>query len=299
MQNRRNFLKQTGALALGGLLTSPLSGLRELAKHRKAGVQLFTLFPGLDQDVRGNLQKVADIGYKEIESAFSMKGGYYGMKPKEFRALLSDLGLSWRSHHVLGAPLKPNPNFDVSKLPKMNTLKNDTQQILDELAEGGLKYVVCANYPFDTLDELKAGLGVLNKAGELAKKAGLTLAYHNHDMEFAKMEGQVPYELMLSQISPAVLKMELDLAWASKAGVDPVTLFQKHPKRFPLWHVKDFDRDFKNLKPVGEGAIDFKRIFDAAQSAGLKHFFVEHDMPADAFASLTSSYRYLKGILKF
>ena len=139
---------------------------------------------------------------------------------------------------------------------------------------------------------------MLSKAGELAKKAGLTFAYHNHDKEFMTVEGQVPYDIWLAQISPDVMKMELDLAWVSKAGLDPVALFQKHPKRFPLWHVKDMDKDFKNIKPVGEGIIDFKRIFDAASTAGMKHFFVEHDMPADAFASVTSSYNHLKMMMK-
>lgn len=294
MQNRRDFLKQSGAYALGGLLLNELGPLESLAKPKKLGVQLFTFFPTFEQDVAGNLKKIADIGFKEIESAFSLKGGFYGMSAKEFKKMLSDAGLSWASHHVLGAPLKPNPAFDTSKMPKFKTLKTDTQAIVDEVAETGAKYLVCATYPHDTLDEWKEGFGVLQKAGEAAKKAGLTLAYHNHDKEFEKLDGQVPYDLLLSQVSADVLKMELDLAWVSKAGVDPVLLFQKYPKRFPLWHVKDFDKEFKNLKPVGEGHIDFKRIFAAAKTAGLKHAFVEHDMPADAVASITSSYKYLK-----
>ena len=298
MQDRRNFVKQSGTLALGSLVVSQIAGLGELSKRRKMGMQLFTLFPGLDENVTAGLQKVADIGYKEIESAFSMKGGYYGMKPKEFKALLNKMDLHWRSHHVMGAPLKPNPNFDITKLPKMNTLKNEAQQIMDELAEGDLKYVVCANYPFDTLDEWKQGLEVLNKAGELAKKVGLTLAYHNHDKEFELLEGAKPYDLLLAQTDSELVKMELDLAWVSKAGVDPVALFEQHPRRFPLWHVKDMDKEFKELKPVGEGSIDFVRIFSAAKTAGLKHFFVEHDMPAKPYESLTSSFKYLRTILK-
>ena len=215
------------------------------------------------------------------------------MKAKEFKSMLNDMGMKWRSHHVIGAPIKPNPKFDISKLPKMNTLKNDTQLIIDGMAESGVKYLVCANYPHETLSEWKEGLEVIQKAGELAKKAGMTLAYHNHASEFEAVEGQVPYDLLCSQISSDILKLELDLAWASKAGMDPVALFNKYPGRFPLWHVKDFDKDFQNLKPVGEGVIDFKRIFEAAKIAGTKHFFIEHDMPADAFASIKSSVGYL------
>jgi sugar phosphate isomerase/epimerase len=91
--------------------------------------------------------------------------------------------------------------------------------------------------------------------------------------------------------------MELDLCWATKAGVDPVALFNAHPGRFPLWHVKDIDKDMKGPLPVGRGIVDFKRIFAAAKVAGMKHFFVEHDMPADAIASITTSYNNLTKLL--
>ncbi|TAE52958.1 MAG: sugar phosphate isomerase/epimerase [Bacteroidetes bacterium] len=297
MTNRRLFLKQAGAFAVGSLLANQLSAFDALGRKRKMGLQLFTFFPSFDQDVKGNLQKIADIGFTEIESAFSMKGGYYGMKPAEFRQMLEDVGLHWRSHHVGGAPFKPNPRFDPSKMPKINNLRDDAQKAVDEAAEGGVKFLVCASHPIETLDEVKQGVDTLGKAGEIAQKAGITLAYHNHDKEFVAIEGQKPYDIFLSQLSPDVLKMELDLAWVSKAGVDPVALFEQHPGRFPLWHVKDFDAEFKNLKPVGEGSIDFKRIFAAAKTAGLKQFFVEHDMPANAVESITSSYKYLSTIL--
>jgi sugar phosphate isomerase/epimerase len=144
---------------------------------------------------------------------------------------------------------------------------------------------------------VKSSIDILNKANEVATKAGLTLAYHNHDKEFATVDGIVPYDLFLSQLSPSV-KMELDLAWVSKAGLDAVEMFKKNPGRFPLWHVKDMDKEFKTLQPVGSGVIDFKKIFAAADIAGLQHAFVEHDMPPDAFASISSSMTYLKTILK-
>ena len=102
---------------------------------------------------------------------------------------------------------------------------------------------------------------------------------------------------MLTQTSPDILKMELDIAWATKAGADPVELFTKHPGRFPLWHVKDISKDFTTIEPVGNGSIDFKRIFAQAKTAGMKHFFVEHDMPADPFASITTSFNNLSKIL--
>jgi sugar phosphate isomerase/epimerase len=91
--------------------------------------------------------------------------------------------------------------------------------------------------------------------------------------------------------------MELDLCWATKAGVDAVDLFQKHPGRFHLWHVKDLNKEKTGPAPVGEGIIDFGRIFASADIAGMKHFFVEHDMPSDPYASITTSYNNLQKVM--
>lgn len=294
MLNRRHFIKQTGTLALSGLLANPLLETLDFAKSKKVGLQLFTLFNILDEDVKGNLKKVADLGFKEIESAFSKKGGYYGMTHKEFKKVVEDLGMVWLSHHTLGAPFKPRPGFDTSKMPKMVNLRDNAQEVVDQIKEAGVKYLVCANTPIETLDEVKGSTEVLHKTGELAKKAGLTFCFHNHDKEFIAVEGQIPFDMFASQVSADLLHFELDLAWASKAGIDPVALFEKHPKRFPLWHVKDMDKEFKTILPVGEGIIDYKRIFAHAKTAGMKHFFVEHDMPAKPFESIASSIAYIK-----
>ncbi|HTQ64513.1 MAG TPA: sugar phosphate isomerase/epimerase [Puia sp.] len=302
MYNRRNFLKNSGALALAGLALSRnayASFFEESALH-PVGLQLFTLFNTIDKDVPGSLKKISEIGYKEIESAFSMKGGYYGMKPKEFAALAKDSGLSWQSHHVMGTPFKMPPGgirmpgADTTKritnLPAMRTLKDNSQELVDEAAEGGIKYLVCASIALGTLDEIKSSLEVLNKAGEAAKKAGLTLCYHNHTHEFENVEGQVPYDMLLSQTSPDLLKMELDLGWATKAGADPVELFKKNPGRFPLWHVKDISADKKEPTEVGTGIVNFKRIFANAKSSGMKHFFVEQDGAPKPFENITTSF---------
>jgi sugar phosphate isomerase/epimerase len=299
MYNRRKFLGNAGAF-LAGSMIAPKLAKSFFAKPatRRIGLQLFTLFNVIDNDVQGNLKKVADIGYKEIESAFSRKGGYYGMKPKEFAALLTGMGMSWKSHHVLGAPFKlppgtklPNgPDGKPMTIPPMRNLRDNMQELVNEAAEGGVEYLVCANTPINTLDDIKSSIEVLNKTDEACKKAGIGFAYHNHDAEFHNVEGQVPYEMMLAQTT---MKMELDLAWATKGGKDPVELFKQHPGRFPLWHVKDLDAERKTILPVGSGTIDFKGIFENASVAGMKHFFVEHDMPADPFASIKASFDYL------
>jgi sugar phosphate isomerase/epimerase len=226
-----------------------------------------------------------------------MLPGFYGMKGKEFMALNKDLGLNWVAHHVGGAPMKPRPGADMSRFPKMLNLRDDAQQAVDNAAEAGVKYLVCANTPIETKDEVSASVASMYKAAELAKKAGLVFCYHNHDAEFKVVDGQKAFDVFTSQIPADLLKFELDLGWAAKAGVDPVELFKQHPGRFPLCHIKDLDSEFKNILPVGEGVVNYKRIFAAAKSGGLEHFFVEHDFPKDAFESLRISKKALDAIL--
>lgn len=305
--NRRKFLQSAGTLALGGMaLSGKAASLLNFKAPHPVGLQLFTVFGIIDDDVKGTLTKIAAIGYKEIESAFGKKGGYYGMKPKAFKAMVNDLGMTWKSHHVIGAPFKlpkgykmpAGPDGKPMVMPPMLNLRDNMQQLVDEAAEGGIPYLVCANAPTGTLDEIKSSIEILNKTGGATKKVGIQFCYHNHDMEFHAVEGKVPYHLLLAETDPNNVKMELDLAWATKGGQDPVELFKAHPGRFPLWHVKDLDPTRANIMPVGRGNIDFKRIFEHQKTAGMKHFFVEHDMPKDAFASITSSYKYITEVLK-
>ena len=306
--NRRKFIQSAGALTLGGIALSGRAAalLNNVEVQHPVGLQLYTFFGIIDEDVKGTLTKIAGLGYKEMESAFSKKGGYYGMSPKEFKAMVNDLGMAWTSHHVLGAPFKlpPGTKMPVGAdgkpmvIPPMKNLRDNMQQLVDDAAEGGINYLVCANSPTATLDEIKSTIEVLNKTGEATQKVGIQFAYHNHDMEFHAVDGKVPYDLLLSETDPKNVKMELDLAWAIKGGKDPVEMFKQHPGRFPLWHVKDLDAGRQNILPVGSGTINFKPIFAAAASAGMQHFFVEHDMPKDALASVTSSISYLKNTLK-
>ena len=305
MPNRRTFLKLSGTAALGSLFLPSQANAFFKPAMPPAGLQLFTFFNVMDNDVKGTLQKIAAVGYKEIESAFSKKGGFYGMKPKEFSAMLTDLGLSWKSHHVLGAPFKLPPGSKMPtgadgkpiEIPPMKNLRDNLQQIVDEVAEAGVPYLVCASTPITDTAEINESINTLNKAAEAAKKAGIILAYHNHDKEFGTMDGKVTYDRLLTETNPDSLKMELDLCWAVKAGIDPVDLFKKHPGRFHLWHVKDLDKDKTGPQPVGTGIVDFKTIFANAELSGMKHFFVEHDMPADPLASITTSFNNLKKIL--
>lgn len=310
MINRRNFIRNTGLLTIGGGLLSELTLASTLptatstALSRPIGLQLFTLMGIIDNDLDGTLKKLSDLGYTEIESAFSMKGGFYGLKPKEFVAKTKSYGMNWRAHHVIGAPFKMPAGAKMPTgadgkpitIPPMKNLKDNMQEIVDSAAEGGIKYLVCASTPIGTPEEVSSSIATLNKTYESCKKAGIGLLYHNHDAEFKAVDGKVPYAQFFTEFNPEI-KFELDLAWVTKAGLDPVSLFKLYPGRFPTWHVKDIDAEFKTVLPVGKGVVDFKRLFAHADIAGLEYPFVEHDQPADAFGSLSTSITYLKQIL--
>lgn len=306
MLDRRKFIRLAGAGAAATAFAPAICALagRNSPKAHAIGLQLFTLFPIMDEDPRGYLKKVAAIGYTEIESAYSKLPGFYGMKPKEFNATIRDLGMTWESHHVLGAPFHmpkgAKPMLDANgkplTFPPMRNLTENRQELVDQAAEGGIPFLVCANIPLHSTEEIDKSIAVLNKTGAACKKAGITLCYHNHTEEFVPVDGKTPYDRLLAELDPDI-KMELDLCWATKAGVDPVALFKAHPGRFPLWHCKDLAKDHSGPVPVGTGVVDFRRIFAHAQDAGMQHFFVEHDMPKDAFASITTSYDNLRKIV--
>ena len=144
----------------------------------------------------------------------------------------------------------------------MRNLRDNMQELVDEVAEGGVPYLVCANTPIGSMQEIKDSIAVLNKTGEACKKAGVTFAYHNHDFEFTPIDGKLPYDLMLAETDKNLVKMELDLYWIVKANQDPLAYMKKHPDRFALFHVKDLDKTpNRGITEVGHGVIDFKTIF--------------------------------------
>ncbi len=294
--NRRAFLGTSAATLLatglprvsGIVLTNPES--KEAHKIKAVGVQLYTVRDAMKSDFEGTIAKVAQIGYKEVEFA-----GYFDHSPKDIGALLKKNGLTAPSCHV-----------------PYDTVQNKWQQQIDDAHTIGHKFIVC---PWidpkqrQEPDGYKRAADLFQKAGEVSKKAGIQFAYHNHTFEFQPSEalgGKLPYDILLAT-DPNYVKMELDLCWISVAGKDPIEYFNKYPGRFPLVHVKDMkvlpkgaegptaspDKEMPNMTDVGSGVIDWKHIFSHAQNAGIQHYFVEHDFPANAFVSITKSYAYL------
>ncbi len=319
MNSRRNFLKHSTAFALSSMLLPRLANSAPFklnASYAPIGLELYTVEPLMQQDPKGTLQKIAAIGYKELEGPMLPKGSYFGFKPKELATFITDLGMHWRSQLVLGAPVtlglgyaayNPKTSADSLQIKQMinsgaanvlPTLQNDCQQVVDEVAAGGVEYLVCAAIPLQTIDELKRASDILNKSGEVCKKAGIQLAYHNHNFEFHEIEGQQPYEYLLNNTDKELVKMEMDLGWIAYAKQDPVELFKKHPGRFPLWHVKDVKKTTNEFVVAGIGDVDFKRIFSDAEESGMKYYFLEQEgATPPTLQDVADSYTFLKKIV--
>ena len=277
MMNRRTFITTSAGAALGGLLTKSVFANPAGKSLSKIGVQLYTVRSLMEKDFAGTLEKVAAAGYQEVEFA-----GYYNNKPEEVKKLLDRLGLKAPSSHV-----------------PIEMLRDKLDSVIQTAQIVGHQYLVCPWLaPADrTLEKYKAHAALFNKAGEACRKAKIQFAYHNHDFEFEAQDGQLPYDLLLAATEPKLVQMEIDLFWIAKAGHDPLAYFAKHPGRFPLCHVKDM-ADEQKMADVGEGKIDFAKIFAQSPQAGLKHYFVEHDQPENPLESITASCQYLKA-LKF
>lgn len=284
MTTRRSFLKSS-ALLSAGILVAP----RLLAYDKKyIGLQLYTVRDAMGKDPAAALAKVAQIGYNSVEGTYG-GGKYFGLEPSAFSALLKKNNLIMPSCHYL---LGEGGNAQ-------GTILHGWDKAVEDAASVGQKFMVCAWLaPTErgSLDHYKKLAEDFNKAGETCKKSGIQFCYHNHDFEFIKENGQYPYEILLNNTDKNLVKMEIDLYWLTKAGQDPIALIEKHPGRFPMWHIKDMDRTPKKMfTEVGNGVIDFKSIFKHANKAGLKYFFVEQDIcPGDPFVSITESYNYIK-----
>jgi len=249
-------------------------------------LQLYTVRDAISKDLEGTLDKLAALGYKQVE-LFNYNGTFFGKTAKEFKAILDKAGISAiSSHHTTGNAMKGK-----------GTLTDGWDKAIEDVHELGAKYMVCAFlFPQERKPENYNALPeLLEKSAKATKAAGIQFAYHNHDFEFEKFGDGTVFDFIATKTPADLVKLEIDLYWASKAGQDPVALFEKYPGRFPLWHVKDMEAGTKNITEVGNGTIDFDRIFAARKKAGLEHWFVEQDTSKrDMFESIKISKDYLE-----
>ncbi|MFV0593971.1 MAG: TIM barrel protein [Draconibacterium sp.] len=277
MKNRREFLKISAAGAVGAVVLGA-AACTPAAPDKKSfgvGLQLYTIRDAMAADVAGSLKKVSDLGYKYVEMASYADGKFYGLAPKEFQKIVEDLGMKINSSHT--------------SVEAEGITTASAQKMADAHAEIGVEYCVqpWIEEKGRNVETYKRMIAEWNKVGEIMKNVGIQFGYHNHNFEFLPTDGIVPYyDIFLPEMDADLITMELDCYWATKAGQDPVEMFNKYPGRFQLLHFKDMSAAVKepfytvdkdDITSVGAGLIDYKRIYDAREKAGMKYFFVEDD----------------------
>jgi sugar phosphate isomerase/epimerase len=291
MTSRRTFLQQAGAIATAAAIPH----MPEIRPRYKLGLQLYTMRAAMAADVDATLRRIAGLGYEEVETyGFDPETiGYYGMPAKAFAQRLRDLNLATPSGH-----------YDLNRY--VSTSVDELTRYVDRCIEGarllGQAYVTwpLVDPPDRSLERLKIVTERLNRAGAQIQKAGLQLAYHNHGFEFADQDGRIGYEIILTNTDPALVKLQLDLYWLAHDSTQPAHYwFTRAPGRYVMWHVKDMHRVSRDYTELGNGTIDFTRIWPDASLAGMKHFFVEQggNFTHDPFRSITDSAEYVKRVL--
>lgn len=277
MKTRREFLLQSSALTLGTMLVPSITLANNVSQ--KFGVQLYSFRNEMSKDAIGTLKQIAAIGIKEIETAQSNKGHYYGLGPKEMKSVCDDLGMNLKSGHV--------------------ALDKNWQRTMNDAVESGQEYLICSSMPSrgQTVDNYLKVAEKFNEAGEACKKLGLKFGYHNHAYEFESENNKVLFDVLLDNTDPNLVHMELDLGWVIMGGKDPLDYFKAYPGRFPLWHLKDMDMEKKESTEFGKGGLDIALMMQNQKASGVKHIFIEQEEYANTpMESMKHNMAYLKRI---
>ena len=277
LKNRRNFLKVSATSVVGIMALNPLACTSSSTPDKKSfgvGLQLYTIRDAMTADLLGSLKKLSDFGYKNLELANYADGKFYGYAPTEFKKIVNDLGMDIISSHT--------------QVEAAGITIDNAQKMADDHSELGVKYCVqpWINEPDRNIESYKKMVGDWNEVGKIMKGVGIQFGYHNHNFEFDTIDGIVPYyDIFMPEMDADLITMEMDMYWVTKAGQDPVEMFNKYPGRFQLFHFKDmaeksapfFEVKKDDITSVGSGLIDFKRIYEAREIAGMKYLFVEDD----------------------
>ena len=304
MVTRRTFITQAsslvalGTLAAAGCKTSKSgmennSGKGSGMAGNMIGLQLYTVRNEMSKDPIGTLKSLAEMGYKDVECAGYNNGKIYGMAPKDFKKVIGDLGLQMNSAHVgIGST--------DGKQPK--TLRDNFTGVCEDLASIGVSYVICPylmDFDRKGLDDYKKHAELFNKSGEIANKAKLKFGYHHHDFEFIEMSGQIPFDYLLANTDKDKVMYEIDFYWMAKGNKDAIQYIDQHPGRFQLWHIKDMDNTpQRGFSEVGNGILDWKKVFTKKKVSGMKYLYVEQDQCKNftPMESVKISVDYLKAL---
>lgn len=279
METRRNFIR-TGVAATAGLLCANSWTACQTTENNR--LRDFGFIAGIAQeamqaDWKGTLKKAAALGYTEIEG-----GNNFAPSTREFLSYCKSTGIK----PILGGTgLEP--------------ILQEPQKHFDEFNELNYKYFVIYWPWFGgapvKLEDCKKSAAALNELGRKAKANGLTLLWHNHDLEFHEMEEGLPFDYLMENTDPALVQCEMDIYWVKKGGGDPLEVLKKYAGRIPVLHVKDMAPDGDFICP-GRGIIDFAPIFREAKKQGIRHYFVERDNEPDGMGCLTSAAGFLKNL---
>jgi sugar phosphate isomerase/epimerase len=243
-------------------------------------VQMFTLREESQKDFAGTLKKVAELGFDGVEFA-----GFGGLTAKEVKTLLDDLGLQAAASHV-----------------PLGELENNLDQVIEDMKVIGSKYVVCPYLMPDRRNEKDYHelISLLNHVGEVCQREGITLCYHNHDFELARLsDGRMALEAIFDETSIDNVKAEFDIYWLTKAGQKPVDWIKRYNNRTPLIHLKDMTTDGEQFfAELGTGGVDLEAVLNLGEDAGVQWWVVEQDMSRRTpFESIEISMDYLKSKL--
>ena len=268
-RSRRVFLKNSAITLAGAAI--PGTSLRLLSRKTKhIGLQLYSLRDVIVKDPIGVLEAVAKMGYKEVEPYGFNEGKLFGLSYQEFANVLKNNGLSMHSTHCAITAKQYDAAAD--------DLNDEGKKILDNAAAAGLEYSIIPWMSEVERKNIKDTVKVIRAAAKYAKKAGIRLGYHNHDFEFTQKgpDGRLLMEWILHEVPGDLLAMEMDLYWVSYANHDPLEWWRLYPGRWELCHVKDMAKTAKKeTVEVGDGSIDFTRLFQKSKLAGLKYYVIE------------------------
>jgi sugar phosphate isomerase/epimerase len=238
------------------------------------GMHLYTVRDVLNADPLGTLTALAEIGYKCVGvSSFNRPAA-------EIRDLCRQTRLNPVILHVAHGDITGNW---AAKLADAKTI--------------GVKWVVLSSFPSDmyTVEGIRLGARQLNEAGAAARELGMGMLHHNHDSEFRVVDGIRLSDILFGETDPRLVDFELDLGWATRAGMDGRQLFVDNPRRFPVLHVKDHDGQ-GNWTDVGSGVVDWARIFEKSDRAGVRYWLVERDDQPAPLDTSRNSYNYLASL---
>ncbi len=269
--SRREFIKTTAAYTVAaGFLSTGALELHANPLGLPIGCQTWPVRDMIAKDFPGTIKQLSSAGFQTIElcSPFGYSdSGFAGLakyKGAELRKILTDAGVSCISSH-----------FGIEEL------RENQQRSIDWAKDVGLTQMMVPslNGPKKpTMDDVKRAADEYNKMGEQAAKAGIQQGLHNEDFELSTVDGKRTYDVLFGLLDPKLIKFQFQVSTISR-GYDAAEYFTKYPGRFISMHVQGWSSETRKIVPVGQGTLDWKKIFTAAKTGGIKNYFVEMNLP--------------------